>query len=255
MNLCKWYKQYRDCWWGLPLILPLLVLPIIKIANTYAYVGDGKAYLYYLPLPFLLSMMLFFGWKALPGLIAGISCYLTRDLLAAEEVGLTLQFLIPTLVAWGGYQFFTGGRKMVTYGDTRLMAHRLFWQMFVPASLFMFLIQFTLYIGVYPSLSEMQLTSPLTERNLINYQSLLMGYLTGVPLCYLLIRLIRNPYYIRSFISQVRLDFDTKVKWPEILVWGAVVLGIFSMLMMPLSKTSTIFSTNYTISLLLPVML
>ncbi|MEX3020218.1 EAL domain-containing protein [Kluyvera sp. STS39-E] len=255
MNLCKWYKQYRDCWWGLPLFLPLLVLPIIKNANTYTYVGGGKTYLYYLPLPFLLCMMLFFGWKALPGLIAGISCYLTRDLRAAEEIGLTLQFLIPTLVAWGGYQFFHDRRKMVSHGDTRLMAHRLFWQMFVPATLFMFLIQVTLYIGVYPSLSYAQLNSPLTERNLINYQSLLMGYLTGVPLCYLLIRLIRNPYYIRSFISQVRRDFEPKVKWPEMLAWGAVVLGIFSMLMAPINKNSTIFSTNYTISLLLPVML
>ncbi|WP_052282311.1 EAL domain-containing protein [Kluyvera genomosp. 1] len=255
MNFCKCYKQYRDRWWGLPLVLPLLILPIIKNANTYTYVGGGKTYLYYLPLPFLLCMMLFFGWKALPGLIAGVSCFLTRDLSTAEEIGITLQFLIPTLVAWGGYQYFNDGRRMISHGDTRLMANRLLWQMFVPASLFMCLIQFTLYIGVYPSLSDVQLASPLTERNLINYQSLLMGYLTGVPLCYLLIRLIRNPYYIRGFISQVRLDFDPKVKWPEMLVWGAVVLGIFSMLMVPLNNTSTIFSTNYTISLLLPVML
>ena len=255
MNFCKIYKQYRDCWWGLPLILPLLVLPIIKIANTYTYVDGGKTYLYYLPLPFLLCIMLFFGWKALPGMIAGIGCYLTRDLYMIEEIGLMLQFLIPTLVAWAGYQYFNGGRKMVSHGDTRLMAHRLFWQMFVPATLFMFLLQVTLYIGVYPSLSEAQLASPLTQRNLINYQSLLMGYLTGVPLCYLLIRLIRNPYYLRSFISQVRRDFDPKVKWYEMVVWTAVVLGIFSMLMSPLNNASTIFSTNYTISLLLPVML
>lgn len=255
MNFCKLYKQYRDCWWGLPLILPLLILPLIKIANTYTYVGGGKTYLYYLPLPFLLCMMLFFGWKALPGIILGTACYLTRDLHAAEEAGITLQFLIPTLVAWGGYQYFNGGRKMISHGDTRLMAQRLFWQMFVPATLFMVLIQFTLYIGIYPSLSECQWNSPLTQRNLINYQALLMSYLTGVPLCYLLIRLIRNPYYIRSFVSQVRRDFDPKVKWPEMVIWGSIVLGIFSMLMIPLDNASTIFSTNYTLSLLLPIML
>ena len=255
MNFCKIYKQYRDCWWGLPLILPLLILPIIRLANTYTYVGGGKTYLYYLPMPFLLCMMLFFGWKALPGLIVGIGCYLTRDLHMVEEIGITLQFLIPTLVAWGGYQYFNSGRKMVSHGDTRLMAQRLFWQMFVPATLFMLLLQFTLYIGIYPSFSDVQWTSPLTQRNLINYQSLLMGYLTGVPLCYLLIRLIRNPYYIRSFISQVRRDFDPKVKWPEMIVWSGFLLGIFSLLMKPLDSGSTIFSTNYTISLLLPIML
>lgn len=116
-----------------------LILPIIRLANTYTYVGGGKTYLYYLPMPFLLCMMLFFGWKALPGLIVGIGCYLTRDLHMVEEIGITLQFLIPTLVAWGGYQYFNSGRKMVSHGDTRLMAQRLFWQMFVPATLFMLL--------------------------------------------------------------------------------------------------------------------
>ena len=254
MNFCKLYKQYRDEWWGLPLILPLLVLPIIKIANTYTYIGGGRAYLYYLPLPFMLCMMLFFSWKALPGLITGIGCYLTKDLHLVEKLGITLQFLIPTIVSWGGYQFFNQQRKMVSHGDTRLMAYRLFWQMFVPATIFLLLIQFTLYLGLYPSLGDTEWTSPLTQRNLINYQSL-MGYLTGVPLCYLLIRLIRNPYYFRSFLSQVRRDFDPKVTGPEMLVWTVIVAGIFSMLMSPLTKASSIFSTNYTISLLLPIML
>ena len=255
MNFCKLYKQYRDEWWGLPLILPLLVLPVIKIANTYTYIGGGRTYLYYLPLPFMLCMMLFFSWKALPGLITGIGCYLTKDLHLVEKLGIALQFLIPTIVSWGGYQFFNQQRKMVSHGDTRLMAYRLFWQMFVPATIFLLLIQFTLYLGLYPSLGETEWTSPLTQRNLITYQSLLMGYLTGVPLCYLLIRLIRNPYYLRSFLSQVRRDFDPKVTGLEMLAWTVIVAGIFSMLMSPLTKASSIFGTNYTISLLLPIML
>lgn len=255
MNFCKLYKQYRDEWWGLPLILPLLVLPVIKIANTYTYIGGGRTYLYYLPLPFMLCMMLFFSWKALPGLITGIGCYLTKDLHLVEKLGIALQFLIPTIVSWGGYQFFNQQRKMVSHGDTRLMAYRLFWQMFVPATIFLLLIQFTLYLGFYPSLGETEWTSPLTQRNLITYQSLLMGYLTGVPLCYLLIRLIRNPYYLRSFLSQVRRDFDPKVTGLEMLAWTVIVAGIFSMLMSPLTKASSIFGTNYTISLLLPIML
>ena len=255
MNFCKLYKQYRDEWWGLPLILPLLVLPVIKIANTYTYIGGARTYLYYLPLPFMLCMMLFFSWKALPGLIAGIGCYLTKDMHFVEKLGIALQFLIPTIVAWGGYQFFNQQRTMVSHGDTRLMAHRLFWQMFIPATIFLLLLQFTLFLGLYPSQRNTAWASPLTQRNLINYQSLLMGYLTGVPLCYLLIRLIRNPNYFRSFLSQVRRDFDPKVTGLEMLVWAVMVAGIFSMLMSPLTKASSIFSTNYTISLLLPVML
>ena len=158
------------------------MLPVIKIANTYTYIGGARTYLYYLPLPFMLCMMLFFSWKALPGLIAGIGCYLTKDMHFVEKLGIALQFLIPTIVAWGGYQFFNQQRKMVSHGDTRLMAYRLFWQMFIPATIFLLLLQFTLYLGLYPSQRNTAWASPLTQRNLINYQSLLMGYLTGVPL-------------------------------------------------------------------------
>jgi hypothetical protein len=40
----------------------------------------------------------------------------------------------------------------------------------------------------------------------------MVGCLTGVPLCYLLLRVIRNPFYLRGFISQVRLQIDPKIK-------------------------------------------
>jgi hypothetical protein len=39
---------------------------------------------------------------------------------------------------------------------------------------------------------------PFNIRTLINYQALLVSGLTGVPLSYLLIRLIRHPRYIKS---------------------------------------------------------
>jgi hypothetical protein len=45
------------------------------------------------------------------------------------------------------------------------------------------------------------------------------GCLTGVPLCYFLIRIIRNPLYIRGFVSQVRLQIDPKIK-PLSLFYG-----------------------------------
>jgi hypothetical protein len=81
------------------------------------------------------------------------------------------------------------------------------------------------------------------------------GCLTGVPLCYFLIRIIRNPLYIRGFVSQVRLQIDPKIKPLEFILWAAVLLILLVLLLMPLNSTSTIFSTNYTLSLLMPVML
>lgn len=255
MYFCKTYKKYRDRWWALPLVLPLILLPIINVANAYAWIDGGKVYLYYLPLPFMLCLMLFFGWKALPGIAAAVCLYLTRDLNILEKMGMVLHFIIPLVLSWGGYRIFIPHRQMISYGDTRLMAHRLFWQMLFPATVFQLLFQFALYVGLYPSRSEFQWISPLTLRSLINYQALLVSCLTGVPLCYMVIRLMRNPCYIRGLLSQMRLGFDPRVKWPEMIVWAGMLTLLMSLLLMPINSQSTIFSTNYTLSLLLPVML
>lgn len=255
MYFCKIYKKYRDRWWALPLALPLILLPFIKLANTYAWIDGGKVSLYYLPLSFMLCLMLFFGWKAIPGIAAGTWIYLSKDLTFLERVGIVLHFIIPLVLSWGGYRIFIPRRQMVSHGDTRLMAHRLFWQMFFPATVFQLLFQFAIYVGLYPSRCDFQWVSPLTLRSLINYQSLLVSCLTGVPFCYMLIRLARNPCYIRGFISQMRLDFDPKVKWTEVLLWLFALSTLLGLLLMPLTHQSTIFSTNYTLSLLLPVTL
>jgi len=255
MHLCKIYKKFRDCWWALPLCLPLILLPIIKLANTSAWIDGGKVSLYYLPLPFMLCLMLFFGWKSLPGITIAILLYLTNGFDWLEKIGIVLHFIIPLVLSWGGYRIFIPHRHMISHGDDHLMTHRLFWQMFFPATVFQLLFQFAIYVGFYPSRNEFQWVSPLTLRSLISYQALLVSCLTGVPLCYLLIRLIRNPCYIRGLLSQLRLDFDPKVKWTEIAIWAGMLLLLLGLLLMPMDSQSTIFNTNYTLSLLLPVCL
>lgn len=59
MTIIKKYKQYRDKWWALPLILPTLLLPLAREANTYAELNGSEVSLYYLPLALVLSLMLF----------------------------------------------------------------------------------------------------------------------------------------------------------------------------------------------------
>jgi hypothetical protein len=74
-------------------------------------------------------------------------------------------------------------------------------------------------------------------------------------LSYLLIRLIRHPRYIKALISQVRAQIDKKVSVMEFLIWAAMLGGLLSLLLLPMNENSSIFSTNYTLSLLMPVML
>jgi EAL domain-containing protein (putative c-di-GMP-specific phosphodiesterase class I)/GGDEF domain-containing protein len=81
------------------------------------------------------------------------------------------------------------------------------------------------------------------------------GIFAGVPFCYVCLRVIRHPRYLRSLFSQVRAQLDPKVTMLEIVLWLAINTVLLGMLLWPLTENSSIFSTNYTLSLIMPVML
>lgn len=255
MNIFAFLKKNQHRWWVLPLILPVVLLPVLSVANTFTHLGDGIAALYYLPLSFLLSLMLFFGLEALPGIVLSLFIRYYPSVGMFETVAGVLHFIVPIVLSWGGYRVFAPRRNMTAYGDVRLMAQRIFWQAFCPATLFLLLFQFAVYLGVYESRQSLAGLNPLNIRTLINYQALLVSGLTGVPLSYLLIRLIRHPRYLKSLISQIRTQIDKKVTRAEFLIWAIALAGLLSLLLLPMNENSSIFTTNYTLSLLMPVML
>lgn len=255
MNIFAFLKKNKHRWWVLPLILPVVLLPVLSVANTFTHLGDGIVALYYLPLSFLLSLMMFFGLEALPGIVLSLFIRYYPSVGMFETVAGVLHFIVPIVLSWGGYRVFAPRRNMTAYGDVRLMAQRIFWQAFCPATLFLLLFQFAVYLGVYESRQSLAGLNPLNIRTLINYQALLVSGLTGVPLSYLLIRLIRHPRYLKSLISQIRNQIDKKVTRAEFLVWAIALAGLLSLLLLPMNENSSIFTTNYTLSLLMPVML
>ncbi|MGM8447348.1 EAL domain-containing protein [Enterobacter bugandensis] len=255
MNIFAFLKKNQHRWWVLPLILPVVLLPVLNVANTFTHLGDGIAALYYLPLSFLLSLMMFFGLEALPGIVLSLFIRYYPSVGMFETVAGVLHFIVPIVLSWGGYRVFAPRRNMTAYGDVRLMAQRIFWQAFCPATLFLLLFQFAVYLGVYESRQSLAGLNPLNIRTLINYQALLVSGLTGVPLSYLLIRLIRHPRYLKSLISQIRTQIDKKVTRAEFLIWAIALAGLLSLLLLPMNENSSIFTTNYTLSLLMPVML
>ncbi|HDS2775337.1 TPA: sensor domain-containing phosphodiesterase [Enterobacter bugandensis] len=255
MNIFAFLKNNKNRWWALPLILPVGLLPVLSVANTFTLLGDGIAALYYLPLSFLLSLMMFFGLEALPGIVLSLFIRYYSSVGMFETVAGVLHFIVPIVLSWGGYRVFAPRRNMTAYGDVRLMAQRIFWQAFCPATLFLLLFQFAVYLGVYESRQSLAGLNPLNIRTLINYQALLVSGLTGVPLSYLLIRLIRHPRYLKSLISQIRTQIDKKVTRAEFVIWAIALAGLLSLLLLPMNENSSIFTTNYTLSLLMPVML
>ena len=255
MKIFAFLKNNKYRWWALPLLLPVVLLPVLSVANTFPQLGDGIAALYYLPLSFLLSLMMFFGLEALPGIVLSLFIRYYPSVGMFETVAGVLHFIVPLVLSWGGYRVFAPRRNMTAYGDIRLMAQRIFWQVICPATLFLVLFQFAVYLGVYESRQSLAGLNPLNIRTLINYQALLVSGLTGVPLSYLLIRLIRHPRYIKSLLSQIRFQIDKKVTAAEFLLWAIALGGLLSLLLLPINENSSIFTTNYTLSLLMPVML
>ena len=255
MKILQFLTRQKDRWWALPLILPVVLLPVLSVVNTLTQLGDGIVALYYLPLSFLLTMMMFFGVEALPGIVLSLFFRYYASVGLFETVAGILHFIVPIVLSWGGYRVFAPRRNMTAYGDVRLMAQRIFWQVFCPATLFLVLFQFAVYLGIYESRQSLAGLNPFNIRTLINYQALLVGGLTGVPLSYLLIRLIRHPRYVRTLFSQIRAQIDKKVTAVEFLIWAGALVGLLTMLLIPMNENSSIFSTNYTLSLLMPVML
>lgn len=255
MKLNKNYISIRDKWWALPLILPSLLLPLLSTANTYAHISTGTVVLFYLPLALMISLMLFFSWAALPGIIIAIGWYKYPQVGLFETLSIITHFIVTMVLSWGGYKVFSPRRNNVAHGDAHLMFQRIFWQVFCPATLFLILYQFAAFVGVYESKSGMVGVMPFNTGTLINYQAMLVGNLVGIPLCYFIIRTIRNPLHIRGYFSQLKQQVDTKVTRTEFAVWLIILTLLMGMLFMPLNEQSSIFSTNYTLSLLLPVML
>ncbi|XTZ39455.1 EAL domain-containing protein [Salmonella enterica] len=252
MILLKQYHRLKDKWWALPLLVPCILLPLFSLANTYTVIAGQQVTLYYLPMALLISLMMFYDWVALPGIIIALLFYF-RHFAPFELLTHILYLLIPVLLSWVGYCLFVPRRHRVAYGTALLVVQRIFWQVFCPATLYLIVIELSVWLNLthVPANGAFISSVPV----LINYQALLVGALTGVPFAYLLIRIIHHPHYAFSWFSQLRHEFDPKVTRLELLIWACMVACITFFLLMPLSKNSSIFSTNYTLSLLLPVML
>lgn len=254
MSFINKYNYYKDKWWALPLIVTPVLYPLFSMANTFTLISGQEVILYYLPMALLIAMMMFYGWVALPGIVIALICHYS----SAGPLGVmvkSLHLLFPVLLSWLGYRIFVTRRHKVAYGTAELVSQRVFWQVLCPASIYLIILELGVWLNFYDRPVSESGAMAFNVPMLINYQGLLVGSITGVPFSYLLIRIIRHPRYALSWFSQLRQEVDRKVTRTEMVVWLGIITIILLLLLRPLNKNSTIFSTNYTLSLLLPVML
>jgi hypothetical protein len=68
-----------------------LLLPFARWANTYTMLNGHMVFFYYLPLALVLSLMMFFGWAAIPGIIIGLLLTLAR-MTPEQAIGVLFHF-------------------------------------------------------------------------------------------------------------------------------------------------------------------
>lgn len=255
MRLASWYKKSKSKWWALPLILPSLLLPLVSTFNAQTVLDGGRVFLLYMSLSLMTAFIVLFGRAAIPGIILALLIrYLPSEGGWVSFLSV-LQFLVPITISWGCYRYFVPQRNAVTFCMIPLTAQRMFWLVLVNAALFLVFYEQGLFLGWYDRSFFMISATPWSARTLINFQALLVGGLTGLPFFYFILRMIAHPRFIKSFCSRMRAQRQNGVTRSEMLLWAALLSLLIWLLLYPISQNKTIFNTDYTLTLILPVML
>ncbi|WBM71693.1 sensor domain-containing phosphodiesterase [Buttiauxella sp. WJP83] len=255
MYLASWYKKSKDKWWALPLVLPSILLPIAMWCNAQTVMDGGRVFLVYMPLGLMTALMLVFAWSALPGIILALLIYFIPLRGEFAPLMAVIHFLIPITISWGGYHIFVPRRSSIMFGAITLTAQRMVWLVLVNSLIFVAIYQLGVFFGWYADAGSSSVESLLHARTLINFQAVLIGCLTGMPFFYTVIRMCRNPRFAFSFVSRMKAQMQTGVTKTEMALWAALVVLLISLLLVPNNGASTIFTTDYTLTLILPLML
>ncbi|MBK4715479.1 MULTISPECIES: EAL domain-containing protein [Tenebrionibacter/Tenebrionicola group] len=255
MQWSDWYQKHKNRWWCLPLILPILLQPLAVLCNVYTELHGVRVVLFYMPPALMMALMLLYGWAALPGIAAALVIRYLPMRGEVDAIASVCHYLFTCIISWGGYRLFVPRRNAVSFGYMPLSAARLFWLVFCQATIFFVIYQGLIIFEFYSARASMLGEDPLQVSTLINYQSQLVSSLVGIPFFYFILRALRHPPFARHFISRMRMQFHAHSSQMEVVLWLLILLGLVSLMLLPLSDHSTIFNTNYTLTLMLPVML
>lgn len=121
MKLNVIYIKICDKWWGFLLFLFFLILFIFVYINIFVYIFFGEVFFFYLFLVLMISMMMFFSWVVLSGIVLGIFVCKYVELGFYEMLLLMVNFIIIIIFCWGGYRVFIFWCNNVLYGDICLI--------------------------------------------------------------------------------------------------------------------------------------
>lgn len=255
MNITHWISRFSQSAFGLPLILPLLLMPLSTQLSIRLVVEGGYVYLIYLPLAMYLAMLLVFDWRAMPGIALVLSLYYFSrfsPLPAALIVSVTLAVLA---LGMKGYKLHAGRRGKADYGGLSLAQVRLLWLAFLMPTLFIFGMQGVATTGVVTLDGTVFTPGLFTLHTLLNYQSVLLSCVTMVQIYYFAIRCIRKPRFIRVIYCRLTHQRAANLHPYECVAWLSLVAFLLVMLLLMQQSEDNLLASDYGLPLLLPLML
>lgn len=97
-------------------------------------------------LALVLSLMMFFGWAAIPGIIIGLLLTLAHGMMLEQSIGVLFHFLIPCVLCWGRLPHFCPPASAGLTRQRPTDAASSVGQMLLPSVIFLILSQIAEYL-------------------------------------------------------------------------------------------------------------
>lgn len=211
-------------------------------------IPGGTLLFYDLSLPLITSFLILYNYKAIPvlGLFLISSFCVHPFAMFLESFSRITAAVISVML----YYCSTGKRGVVSFGRSKLTALRVGWLV-----LFNTLIYNVLHENLFVRL---HMISPGESgfpnvSGLINIQWMMISCLTGIPLCYLVIRGMLKPIWFLRYLKQAKEAILYGSSRVTLAGWLLVLTGIMYCLIDV--KSNVIIFTDYSLLWLLPVMI
>lgn len=255
MQISSLYNKYKDNWWALPLILPFILYPITQRLSTYGIVDGFDIPFIYFNMALMTVLTMMYGVKAIPGITLCIFSRVYPDRGFEPALMSILHYFTSIVISCAGYYYFTGKKGLASFGRYNLTWQRIFWLVFINTTLFLNYFQAVLYLGLFGGYDKMMYVNPFTTRTLINYHAMLVGNMIGLPMLYLVIRSIRNPFYLIKYGKKVRHQLAEDLRVVELICLLGSLTMLTALMIYERNHTLMLMNSVYTLTLLLPVMI
>ncbi|MGL4858162.1 MAG: EAL domain-containing protein, partial [Enterobacteriaceae bacterium] len=245
-------KKRLATWWGIPLLLGVLLIPIAGYLSP-AYT-DTRITLLLLTLPVCLALLMIYDIVALPGIFAGLFIYYRSKL-----------SLDPTLVVLSWYFFSLTICWLLSSLQKQRMKSSLFRVMslnWLQIAGLLFFLPLLLVIGLQWIVNYNLVSEPIgfvagegsSPQLLLNYQGVVLACLAGLWPIYHFLRLLLRPNYFHVIYRRIMHEKAHNVKIAEFAIWLLLLFSLVYCLTFEYSDQHILLS-NYPLTLLLPMML